>query len=186
MTVREYVDTLNGAPEDAALIYKTEVRMICKLPTAEERDEAFRLLLLQGMSQEQVESENIAIEMLLTGTFASQISRRQRHDQAIENGQKGGRPETIDREKVIELRKRGLTQKQISDEMKCHINSVRNILREAKDKQKPTITNNNTDNIGSNSDIVSAYNYDRPANDHPYVGETYGQGAPDDDGDLPF
>lgn len=182
MIISEYVDSLKSAPEDAALIYKTEVQMICKLPTAEERDEAFRLLLLQGMAEEQISSDNLAIDMLLTGTFTSQVSRRQNHTKAITNGQKGGRPGTVDRTKVIELKSRGLTQQQIANELDCHVNTVRNILRDARNsgnQQKPTITNNNYDNIGS----CPAAAHDAPASNQ---NSGYNPDISDDPDDLPF
>lgn len=142
MTLDEYKDSLNRSKNDAVLIYLSEIRTICKLKTAEERDEAFRLFLLQGLTEEQEESDNMAIDMFLSDKLPSQIQRRQNHDKRIQDGAKGGRPESIDRSKVFELRSKKYTQQQIANELGCHVNSIRNILNTTNNnnQQKPTKT----------------------------------------------
>lgn len=160
MTLEVYNASLNNRKNDAAVIYASEIEAICKLPTVEEREEAFRLFLLQALQEKKIQSDNYAINMLLTCTYQSQISRQQRHKKAVSDGKQGGRPPSVDRDKVFELRRNGLTQQQIANELDCHVNTVRNVLQDQDIyPQKPTITNNNHVSVGANSDFLPTKTY---------------------------
>lgn len=211
MTLDEYKTSLNGAKNEAAVIYLSELKTICKLPTAEERDEAFRLFLFQALTEQAAESDNLAVDMFLSAQYPSQISRRQNHSKAVKSGEQGGRPETVNRDKVFELRNHGFTQQQIANELGCHVNTVRNILNTTNNnQQKPTVTTTETTNnlkIKSKIEIETETEDEseieiekkkkneiasgvRTPNDHPYVDETAEQdvqmGLWDNGDNLPF
>ena len=142
MTLDDCKSIIKGGKNDAALLYISEYAAICKLPTPEMRDEAFRGFFYQAFTEQAVQSEDYAIDIILSTMYPSQISRQQRHQKAVSNGEQGGRPAIVDRDKIFQLREMGYTQQQIANELCCHVNTVRNVLQ-CSYPQKPTITNNN-------------------------------------------
>ena len=47
MTLDKYRELIKNAPNDAATLYVSELKQICQLETAAERDRAFRALFFQ-------------------------------------------------------------------------------------------------------------------------------------------
>lgn len=81
-------------------------------------------------------------------TITSIHKAKDRYTAAIENGKKGGRKATIDRNKVIELKEQGLTNKQIADNLNCSVSSIEKIV--AKTGKTGKTHNNLNDNVNDN------------------------------------
>lgn len=135
---------------DAAVITYSTFEAVEMIPTPEDRALAYRTLILNALYDQYSKTGNPLIDMVITMARPNQVTTAQRYRKAVQNGKLGGRPSTIDRERVLELRKQGYTQNAIAEELGCHVNSIRNILRPNKDTAKkeeveikPTITDNN-------------------------------------------
>lgn len=70
------------------------------------------------------ESDNPYIDMLMPNITTVVDKAKDRYAKAVENGKKGGRPSTIDKDKVIYLHNQGLTNKEIAAEMNCSLSTV--------------------------------------------------------------
>lgn len=184
-----------GGGGDAAVLYRSELLSILELETVEQREEAFRLFAMQALFEETQKSDNEdqskarSVNTILRMAFQSQISRNRRHEASVNNGEKGGRPQTVDRTAVWRLREKGLSQRQIADELNCAPKTVQRILKE----EKPVSTSNVASNENSVQPAQEQDGYqwanDRTPNDHPFVREALeqgGQNIPDDPNDLPF
>lgn len=66
---------------------------VMKLKTVEERAEAFKLLILQGLEGRKQRSENVAIDILLEMSMSYQASAWQRYERALANGKNSDREE---------------------------------------------------------------------------------------------
>ena len=118
-----WIETINGFEEDFGKEYAMETAYA----------------LIHFATTGEVKTSKKSIQNWIVGScMPNIISAQQRYDKAVQNGKLGGRPSIIDKERVLELRKQGYTQNAIAEELGCHVNSIRNILR-------PTITDNNLD-----------------------------------------
>ena len=80
---------------------------------------------------------------------------KDRYNASIENGKKGGRPQTIDREKVIELHNKKYTNKQIAQQMGCSVSSVEKITAtNRKNQKKPNENVNENVNENENNEFL--------------------------------
>lgn len=185
----------DGGGGDAAVFYRSELLSIFELETVEQREEAFRLFAMQALFEQTQKSDNEdqakarSVNTILRMAFQSQISRNRRHEAAINSGEKGGRPQTVDRAAVWRLREKGFTHRQIADELNCAPKTVQRILKEEKPVSTSTVASN--ENPIQPAQEQSGYQWanEQPPNDHPFVGEALeqsGQNIPDDADDLPF
>ena len=116
-----WIETINGFEEDFGKEYAMETAYA----------------LIHFATTGEVKTSKKSIQNWIVGScMPNIISAQQRYDKAVQNGKLGGRPSIIDKERVLELRREGYTQNAIAEELGCHVNSIRNILR-------PTITDNN-------------------------------------------
>lgn len=92
---------------------------------------------------------------------------QQRYDRAVENGKKGGRPSSIDNEKIIALYNKGATQSKIKNTVGCGLSTVKNVIRqynrETECKGQGSKTDNNqglitVNNHGSKTDNNLKFN----------------------------
>lgn len=113
---------------DAAVIPYSVFESIEMLPNDTDKALAYRTLISNNLKDEFNLTGNPMIDIILTMARPNQISSAQRHRKSIENGGKGGRPQEIDRNAVINLRKNGYTQAQIAEEVGCSIRTVKRIL----------------------------------------------------------
>ena len=70
------------------------------------------------------ESDNPYIDMLMPNITTVVDKAKDRYAKAVENGKKGGRPSTIDKDKIIYLHKQGLTNKEVAAELNCSLSTV--------------------------------------------------------------
>ena len=68
-------------------------------------------------------------------TITSIDAAKDRYAAAIENGKKGGRPKKIDDDRVLELKKQGMTNKQVAEALGCSISSIEKINAESRKNQ---------------------------------------------------
>lgn len=75
-------------------------------------------------------------------------SAKKRYDMATESGQKGGRPKKVTGEileKIVELRKNGLTQKEVANELSLSLKTIQRVERD--------ISQNHNDNVNDNVNV---------------------------------
>lgn len=123
---------------DAAVIPFSIYDAIESIPDVKLQAKAYHTLISNALNDTFEKTGDTMVDMVLTMARPVQISTAQKYQRARENGSKGGRPRTIDRATVLELQARGYTQNQMAKKLKCHVNSIYNILNE-----EPTITYNN-------------------------------------------
>ena len=108
-------------------------------------------IMLYGTAGE-VDTSNPMINGIVMGCCAAGIDKaKDRYANAVDNGKKGGRPTEIDAEHIQELKKSGLTNKEIAIELGCSTRTVERANRQ--NRQNLNINNNinNNKNINSNS-----------------------------------
>lgn len=123
-----------------------------------ERDKAYKYIFEYAFYG--IEPEKTKVMSLSYSAFGMAKpnidSAQKRYDDAVENGQKGGRPKKVTeevREKIQTLRKNGLTQKEVAIQLGL---SLKTIQRVEKDKsQNHNVNVNVNDNINDNVDVNS-------------------------------
>lgn len=87
----------------------------------------------------------------LEQTFTSIGAAKDRRQQQISNGKKGGRPKTIDDQQVIEMFKQGMTNSEIAAAVGCSLSSVEKKVSAYRKNVKTvkTLTNLN-ENVNDN------------------------------------
>lgn len=81
-------------------------------------------------------------------------SAQKRYDAAIENGNKGGRPKKVTEEvvkKIVELRKKGLTQQEVADELSLSLKTIQRVEKDI--SQNHNVNVNVNDNVNENVDV---------------------------------
>lgn len=154
--------------EESFIIYKSWAEMINVAPDNETMLEMFIALFEYCGTGEDYTGENPFVKMLLAGVRPSDTSAKDRWINSKENGRKGGRPTTVDRDMVIELRLEGKTQMAIAEELNCSVDSVKKICQKHK-KEEGVITDKNltitttttiTDTININNTITDNVDID--------------------------
>ena len=84
-----------------------------------------------------IETERKSIIGFINGAVMPNVNKaKDRYAAAIENGKKGGRPKKIDDDRVLELKKQGMTNKQVAEALGCSISSIEKINAETRKNQK--------------------------------------------------
>ena len=79
---------------------------------------------------------------------------KDRYAAAVANGKKGGRPQTVDIAKVMELKEKGLTNLEVSKELNCSVSTVEKKVAEYRKNQK-NLNDNVNDNVNDNGNSIS-------------------------------
>ena len=87
-------------------------------------------------------------------TITSINAAKDRYAAAVENGKKGGRPKKIDENKALELKQKGMTNKQVAEVLGCSVSSIEKINAESRKNQ----------NNQKNQDIVVIENQETRKN----------------------
>ena len=83
-----------------------------------------------------IETERKSIIGFINGAVMPNVNKaKDRYAAAIENGKKGGRPKKIDDDRVLELKKQGMTNKQVAEALGCSISSIEKINAESRKNQ---------------------------------------------------
>ena len=115
--------------KDSAIIYESIYKTIELIPDTELKWEAIKGILRYSFYGEELNSDNPLVKMVYTSAFPSIRNAVERYEMAVESGKRGGRPSTIDKEKVLQLKKQGKTYQEISDELDCPKNTIKKILQ---------------------------------------------------------
>ena len=84
-----------------------------------------------------IETERKSIIGFINGAVMPNVNKaKDRYAAAVENGKKGGRPKKIDDDRVLELKKQGMTNKQVAEALGCSISSIEKINAESRKNQK--------------------------------------------------
>jgi len=138
----------------STVFYEQWYKIIRELPL-KERDKAFKYIFeyaFYGIEPEK-ERDKTSMSYVVFGMAKPNVdSAQKRYDEAKENGQKGGRPKKVTeevREKITELRKNGMTQKEVAIELGL---SLKTIQRVEKDKSQ---NHNVNENVNDNDNVKS-------------------------------
>ena len=83
-----------------------------------------------------IETERKSIIGFINGAVMPNVNKaKDRYAAAVENGKKGGRPKKIDDDRVLELKKQGMTNKQVAEALGCSISSIEKINAESRKNQ---------------------------------------------------
>ena len=115
--------------KDSAIIYESIYKTIELIPDTELKWEAIKGILKYSFYGEELNSDNPLVQMVYTSAFPSIRNAVERYERAVEDGKRGGRPSTVDKEKVLQLKKQGKTYQEISDELDCPKNTIKKILQ---------------------------------------------------------
>lgn len=98
---------------------------------------------------------------------------KERYNKAVENGKKGGRPSTIDKDKIIYLHNQGLTNKEVAAELNCSVSTVEKTVSKYKknnifllEDQKNQRNLNENVNVNVNVNDDDNFNVDDNFNDN--------------------
>ena len=110
-------------------------------------------IMLYGTAGE-VDTSNPMINGIVMGCCAAGIDKaKDRYANAVDNGKKGGRPTEIDAEHIQELKKSGLTNKEIATELGCSTRTVERANRQ--NRQNLNININNNSNINNKDNTTT-------------------------------
>ena len=70
------------------------------------------------------DDSDVMVKLLMTQTALSIDKAQDRYAAAVENGKKGGRPRKNKDEEIFTLREKGLTNKEIAEELKCSVSTI--------------------------------------------------------------
>ena len=79
---------------------------------------------------------------------------QKRYDAATENGQKGGRPKKVTGEvveKIVELRKNGMTQQQVATELSLSLKTIQRVEKDISQNHNVNVNDNVNDNVNVNN-----------------------------------
>ena len=135
------------------VFYATNLEVI---ETLEETDkelanEFMKAIIEYGIYGE-YENTNPIIKVLMVQAGFGIDKAKDRYATAVENGKKGGRPKTVDEDKVRELKGQGLTNKQIAEELKCSVSSVEKINAKNR-KNRKNLNDNVNVNVNDNENV---------------------------------
>ena len=164
------------------VFYATNLEVI---ETLEETDkelanEFMKAIIEYGIYGE-YENTNPIIKVLMVQAGFGIDKAKDRYATAVENGKKGGRPKTVDEDKVRELKGQGLTNKQIAEELKCSVSSVEKI--NAKNRKNRKNLNDNV-NVNVNVNVNDNENVNINENEKKSFGLQANQNSEDADGTI--
>ena len=141
--------------KNSMVIYESAYLAISYLPDDKMKWEAMEGLLKYGFYGEIPESENPFINMIYVQAIPSMQNAKQRYEKAVENGRKGGKPTDVSTEEIIEMKKNGMTNKQVAEQLGCTIKNIENRVT-AYNKTHPNNPNNLSVSVSvSESESVS-------------------------------
>ena len=135
------------------VFYATNLEVI---ETLEETDKElannFMKAIIEYGIYGEYENTNPIIKVLMVQAGFGIDKAKDRYATAVENGKKGGRPKTVDEDKVRELKGQGLTNKQIAEELKCSVSSVEKINAKNR-KNRKNLNDNVNVNVNDNENV---------------------------------
>ena len=129
-----------------------------------ERDKAYKYLFeyafygIEPKVKDKTSPSYVAFRMAKPNVDSAQ----KRYDAATENGQKGGRPPKVTelvKTNILELRKKGLTQKQVATELGLSLKTIQRVEKDISQNHNENVNDNvnvnvNVNNVASNEDNI--------------------------------
>lgn len=107
------------------VVYDSFLDMIEIVPDKEDKLQLALAMLKYGLGREDMELDNPYLNAMFTGIKANIDAAQNRYDKAVESGKRGGRPSSISKEEIQELKAEGKTQKQIAEMLGISERTVR-------------------------------------------------------------
>jgi Sec-independent protein translocase protein TatA len=115
------------------------------LPTKEDRYEVLKMLFSYCLGEVQPESDNPMLKAMVLALLPSYDAAAVRYEKSKIDGLKGGRPSTIDHNRVYALRQEGNSLAEIAAEMGCTISGVKYALSKTQTDSNDAINNNSVE-----------------------------------------
>ena len=155
-------------------------------------NKALYALVKYAVTGEMVTTSAFVKSWIIGSVMPNIDNARNRYDKAIADGSKGGAPQRVDRQQVINLYEAGNTQQQIAKELSCSERTIRNILRDCKTpettgnnhRKEPETTPETTGN-NLNKDIYKENEKDKETDTYN-KNDTYNKIDKYNDNDTPF
>lgn len=121
------------------------------------------------------ESDNQVVNSLMSVFIPNIDAAQNRYDKAVENGKRGGRPSSISKEEIQELKAEGKTQKQIADMLGISERTVRRYWNgqnyrtqsgHKQDTKRTTGQNSDTNNINNIEEKIGGQNLNNNINNN--------------------
>lgn len=155
---------------DNFVFYGDVMNSIEQLPTEEDKRRVALAILRYGTSGEITDDDNLYCRLILPLVSVGIDKAKDRYNKAIENGKKGGRAKQFSNEEIAELKKQGLTNKQVAEKMGCCEKTVERAnkanrqneqtITDETDTDRQNLNKNKNININSNSNKNNSSNND--------------------------
>ena len=137
----------------SAVFYEQWYQIIKDFPP-KERDKAYKYIFEYAFyCIEPQRDKTTSMSYVVFGMAKPNIdSAQRRYDAALENGNKGGRPKKVTEEvlkKIIELRKNGLTQQEVANELSLSLKTIQRVEKDI--SQNHNVNDNVNDNDNDNN-----------------------------------
>lgn len=143
---------------DSFVFYRSFAEVISMIPDAEDQIALLNALIEYGLNGTEPDLQYPLSAMFKQMTSSIEGAQK-RYQASVENGKKGGRPKTVDKHKIRELKEQGLTDKQIAEELKCSISSVEKVPVKTRKNLKVDETRKNQKNPNDNvNENILGYN----------------------------
>ena len=134
--------------ESAYKQFETIKKRLGKEAACDLIDDIMQYGLYGVLPEEESNSWLYGFEQIITSISKA----KDRYAAAVENGKKGGRPQKVDINKVVELKEKGLTNSEVAKELKCSESTVEKKMAEYRKNQKnlnDNVNDNDNDNAAS-------------------------------------
>jgi transcriptional regulator with XRE-family HTH domain len=150
--VEETKEDISFDVRPSTVFYEQWYTIIKDLPP-KEKDKAYKYIFEYAFYGIEPEKDKTTMSYVVFGMAKPNIdSAQKRYDAATENGQKGGRPKKVTeevREKIVELRKNGMTQKQVASELCLSLKTIQRVEKDISQNHNYNVNVN--DNVNDNS-----------------------------------
>ena len=154
-TVDETKEDISFDARQSTVFYEQWYKIIKDFPP-KEKEKAFKYIFeyaFYGIEPEK--DKTTSMSYVVFGMAKPNIdSAQRRYDAAMENGQKGGRPKKVTEEvleKIVELRKNGLTQKEVALELGLSLKTIQRVEKDISQNHNENVNDNVKENIKENS-----------------------------------
>ena len=167
--INETKDDISFDVRPSTVFYEQWYQIIKDLPP-KEKEKAFKYIFeyaFYGITPERDKTKDKTTSMsyVVFGMAKPNIdSAQKRYDAATENGQKGGRPKKVTeevREKIVELRKNGMTQKEVALELGLSLKTIQRVEKDKSQNHNYNVNDNvndNDNNVASDEDNIRLAN----------------------------
>lgn len=184
--VEETKEDISFDVRTSTVFYEQWYQIIKELPL-KERDKAYKYIFeyaFYGIEPEK--DKTTSMSYVVFGMAKPNVdSAQKRYDAATENGQKGGRPKKVTelvQTNILELRKNGMTQKQVASELGLSLKTIQRVEKDISQNHNVNVNDNVNENDNVNSVASDEVNTESAS---PPVVEGKPSPLASDEADLP-